>query len=116
MRRGLPFVLFAYAALSAAQWSHAARWLYAPPPGMGCGNVISDPYRWLVKYVTPPAAIASGVLARRCLRARRWSLLGVTGLLAFVATTAALIYEAWWLEHDYGFDGLLDGAWWLPRR
>lgn len=115
MRRVLPVVLFAYAALAAAQWSRAARRLYAPPPSFWCGNVISDPYRPLVRYVTPLAAVASGLLIRRSLKDRRWSLLAVTGLLAFVATTAALLYQGWWLERDYGIDGLWSGVWWLPR-
>jgi hypothetical protein len=62
----------------------------------------------------PPAfcALALGI---RCDKARRWSLSAIVVLLVFALTTAALARQAWILERDYGFDGLCNAFWWLPR-
>jgi hypothetical protein len=111
MHRLLATAIFAYAGLSAAQWGHAARWLYAPPGLLWCGNVVSEPYSILVKVVGPLAAICSAVLARRCILARRWPCYSVTALLTFAATSACLAYES----HILGLYGLEIGRiWWAP--
>jgi hypothetical protein len=80
-----------------------------------CGNVVTDPFRILVRVIGPIAAICTLALGIRCYKARRWSLSAIVVLLVFALTTAALARQAWILERDYGFDGLCNAFWWLPR-
>lgn len=111
MNRLLATVIFAYAGLSAAQWRHATRWLYASQGVLWCGNAVSDPFTLLVNVVCPLAAMCAAVLARRCIMARRWSFFSFTALLAFVATSACLAYEC----NLLGRYGLAIGrVWWAP--
>jgi hypothetical protein len=113
MDRLLATVVFAYAGLSAAQWGHATRWLNAPPGVLWCGNVVSDPFTLLVSVVGPIAAVCAAVLARRCIKSRRWPCRSVTALLTFVLTSAFLAYEARFLA-QYGLP--VGRVWWLPWR
>ena len=85
--------IFCYALLSAAQWRHAAWRLYTPHELLWCGNVISDPYMFLVNVVGPAAAVCAAILVRRCVQSRRWPVLANLALLAFALTSAGLIYE-----------------------
>ena len=109
MHRFLGTTLFAYVGLSAAQWGHAKRWLNAPPGVPWCGNAVTDPFSWLVNVVGPLAAACAIILLRRCVKACRWPSYAVTALLAFVATTGGLVYEARLLSRY----GLEIGVWWL---
>jgi NADH:ubiquinone oxidoreductase subunit 2 (subunit N) len=114
VNRALSTVIFVYAFLAAYQGGHAFRWLN----GNGilwCGNVVSDPFRILVRVIGPIAAICALTLGIRCFKARRWSLSVMAVLLVFALTTAALARQAWILERDYGVDGLRNAFWWLPR-
>jgi hypothetical protein len=101
-----------YAILAAAQWGFAAGWIYGTHEDLWCGNVISDPYLFLMNVVTPMAAVFGVCLVWERMRTRRWSLLAGFCLSLFVVTTAALIYESWWLEDYFGFS-LLRCVWWI---
>jgi hypothetical protein len=113
MHRLLATAIFAYAGLSAAQWGHATRWLYASPGVLWCGNVVSDPFAFLVNVVGPMAAICAAVLVRRCILTRRWPCYSVTTLFTFVVTSACLAYENHVLA-DYGME--IGRIWWAPWR
>jgi hypothetical protein len=108
-------VISVYAFLAAYQAGHALRWLDGSNGVLWCGNVVTDPFRILVRVIGPIAAICALTLGIRCFKARRWSLSAMTVLLVFALTTAALARQAWILERDYGFDGLCNAFWWLPR-
>jgi hypothetical protein len=112
--RLLATVIFAYAGLAAAQWGSAARYIFTPPPpGMWlCGNAISDPYMLLVNVVAPLAAIANVALLQRSFGTRRWTAYTITASLTFLATSACLAYEGYWLSSDFGLP--LGDVWWLP--
>jgi hypothetical protein len=111
MPRALAVAIFVYAGLSAALWGDATRWLYGPPQGFWCGNVISDPFALLVNVVGPLAAVCAAILAGWCIKARRWPRLAVTALLTFGVTSACLAYESHVLGL-YGFE--IGRVWWLP--
>jgi hypothetical protein len=106
---------FLYAALAAAQWAHAARWLYRPLSGLWCGNVIIDPYLIIMNGIVPAAAILGACAGFRCIQTGRYSLLGGLALFLFLATTAALLFEGRWLDHDlFGGDHFIRrGIFWL---
>ncbi len=93
--------------------AHAARWLYASPGVLWCGNVVSDPYLFLVNVIAPLAAVCTASLAWRSIRARCWSTLSAAALVVFLATSTGLATEGILLQRDYGID-ILCGVWWLP--
>ncbi len=113
MPQRLAAIVHAYAGLSLAQWGHATRWLHASPSVLWCGNVVSDPYLFLVNIIAPLAAACTALLARRCIRTRRWSAVMAAALVVFLVTSAGLIFEGSSLQRDYGID-ILGGVWWLP--
>jgi hypothetical protein len=104
-----------YAAVAAAQWAWAAHWLYDPHDGLWCGNVITGPYLFICDFITPLAALLAAWLAVRCIKIGRWAGLSGFALMLFVATTAALVYEAWFLKDYLGFN-LIRCVQWLPIR
>ena len=112
MRRLPTTAIFAYAVLSAAQWGHAARWLYAPPGKLWCGNVVSDPFMLLVNLVCPLAAVCAVVLVLQCVKSRRWPCFEIMALLTFVLTAACLVSEWRTLRSEFGVP--LGRIWWLP--
>lgn len=114
MKRSLEAVIFGYAVLSAACWGDAARWVYGKSDGLWCGNVVSDPYRLLVEYVAPWAAVCVGVLGARAVKRRRWEGIEVAAMLAFVVTSAGLVWEAGVLEGRLGIE--LGPYWWQVWR
>jgi hypothetical protein len=114
--RALAGLIYAYAGLSAAQWGHAEKWLQTPHVGFfWCGNVLSDSYLFVVNYVCPLAAACAGAIAIRCLKTRRWPWFAITALLTFIATSACLAYEGYWLRNDHAIN-VLNGILWLPLR
>jgi hypothetical protein len=106
-------VIYIYAGLSVAQWGHAMRWLYAPPRILWCGNLVSDPYLFLVNDAGPLAAACAASLIVRSIKARSWSCFTIAALLAFLATSACLAYEGYLLQSEFGMP-VLTGIWWLP--
>lgn len=112
MCRLLATFIFAYAGISAAQWSAATRWLYGSPGRLWCGNVVSDPYMLLINVLAPSAAVANIALVYRGVKTRRWPPYMVTAMLAFVATSGCLVYEGYLLRSKYGIP--LGDVWWLP--
>jgi hypothetical protein len=115
MNRVLSLVIAVYALLAAVLWRDASWWLYENHGLLWCGNVVTDPFGILVRVVGPIAGLCALDLVGRCFKTRRWPMIAVGGMAAFVVTTAALACEAWVLECDYGFDGLRNAFWWLPR-
>ena len=113
MRLALEVPIVAHAILAAAQWRHAARWLYDPPVWGYCGNVVSEPFALLLNAPCPIAAGCAAGLACRCFKERRWPWHAVAALMLFVAASAGLVYEAGVLR-DYGFER--GRVWWLPWR
>jgi hypothetical protein len=115
MRRALIIAIYVYAGLSVVQWGHAMWWLYCPPDGFWCGNVISDPYLLLVNAIGPLAAECAAALTIQCIKARCWPYFTAAALVTFDATSACLVHEGYLLRSDYGMD-VLSGIWWLPLR
>jgi hypothetical protein len=114
MQRRLATAIFAYAGLSAALWGHATRWLNSTTAGLWCGNVVSDPYMFLVNVVGPLAAVCAVVLVQWCVKLHRWPCFAIAALLTFAVTSACLVYEGQLLQGEYGMP--LGRIWWLPWR
>ena len=113
MNRLLTSVVFAAAGLMAAMSGFTAWWIYAPPDGLWCGNVIIDPIGGLLKVVAPVGALGCVLLIRRCWQIRRGSVLAGAAILTFLVSMAGLGYEVHILKEDYGLE--ICRIWWLPR-
>ena len=112
MNRILSWTVYLYFSLSVAHWCHVHQLLHHPPHGLWCGNIVTDPFLFLTNKLTPSVAICVATLLLRQIKARRQPLLPLLVLPVFCGTTAALLYEAYWLL-DYGFP-FHHTVWWFP--
>jgi hypothetical protein len=111
MNPALSWTVYLYFGLSAAHWWHVLQLLHYPQPDLWCGNVVTDPYSLLTNYFAPVVAVCVATRVLRRIQARRRPLLPVLVLPVFFGTTAALLYEAYWLR-DYGVPH--PTVWWFP--
>jgi hypothetical protein len=112
MSRALSWSVYLYFGLSAAHWWHVHQILHYPPQGLWCGNVVTDPYMILTKYLAPIVAFCMlfQILRRRGARHRPFTNMLI--LFVFLGTTAALVLEGYWLI-DFGFP-MHHIIWWFP--
>jgi hypothetical protein len=112
MDRALTSIVAAYFGLSVAHWWSVARLLHDSTHVPWCGNLITDPWLFLMNKVGPLATVC--VATRLCwrIRSRRGPLLPIWVVPFLLGTTLGLVLEAWLLR-DYGLH-LSRTVWWFP--
>lgn len=110
MSRPLEILIYTYAGFSAAHWGQLIQWLRSPP-AFACGNVISDPYHFLIAVFGPIAAVCAIVIGSECAHRRKWPPRAMVALATFVIASIGLAIEARVLG-EYGFP--IGRIWWLP--
>jgi hypothetical protein len=112
MDRALTWIVSSYFGLAVVHWWSVARLLHDPPGGLWCGNVITDPWCFLMNKLGPLAAVCVAIRLSGRIQGRRRPLLPIWVVPLLLGTTAGLVLEAWLLS-DYGLP-LSHTVWWFP--